>query len=458
MFHRLGISPNNDPRTALRGRLQRNRRGHKLVAVDIETEDLELLARFVSKLGGYAEGLFDYYDFRFPKTVLRGHIDSVRADLLQLRQPIHEAAVSLRPPTIGKDVVWEEAEQNWNYGQTLRSAGGITMISQNYRDRMTPENLRRAMTAKVLHHCQAGLLDDLIDTGRYSFIEAKDLYHHCLTSLIDPGFEINAFRKELALSLNQEQLSVFDLMTNITAAFNQLYQASPHGNDLFYEMERINDRHVLGQALTMFQKHPNIDLPKLKRVAMGLSAMDSDLRWTERLSPYLSGVPYYNLIDMSFLDELPSRQEIDAMLHTWFYYDLVITMLNHIVGVHKDLRSGIVNLALLSVRESEVLNLTSPQGYNPSLTVRDYEDLFARTAEFSNRALRIAVAELEDEKLFYPFITIMIPVVLMADWIGNRDDMIHQYLATIAPSVREAAEAHAVAESRVSVSEVQTSR
>jgi len=408
-------------------------------------EDLELLTRFVSKLGGYAEGMFDYHDFNFPKAALRGHIDSVRGDLLRLRESLHEATVSLRPPTIGRDVVWDEADQSWNYGQTLRSAGGITMISQYYRERMTPENLRRAMTAKVLHHCQAGLLDDLIDTGRYTFIEAKDLYHHCLASLVDPGFEINAFRKELALSLNQDQMSVFDLMTSITSAFNQLYQDSPHGNDLFYEMERINDRHILGQALTMFQKHPNIDLPKLRRVAMGLSGPDSDLRWTERLSPYLSGVPYYNLIDMSFLIEPPSRREIDAMLRTWFYYDLVITNLNHIVGLHKDLRAGIVNLALLSVRESEVLNLTSPQGFNPGLTIRDYEELFTRTAEFSNRALRAAMASLEDEKLFYPFITIMIPVVLMADWIGNRDDMIHQYLGLIAPSIREAA-AQALAE------------
>ena len=398
----------------------------------------------MSKLGGYAEGMFDYHDFNFPKAVLKGHIDSVRTDLGNLRESLRETTVSLRPPNIAKDVVWEEAEENWNYGQTLRGAGGITMISLNYRDRMTPENLRRAMTAKVLHHCQAGLLDDLIDTGRYTFIEAKDLYHHCLTSMIDPGFEINTFRKELALDLNQNQLSVFDLMTSITAAFNQLYQESPHGHDLFYEMERINDRHVLGQALTMFQKHPNIDLQKLRRVAMGLSAPDPNLRWMERLSPYLSGVPYYNLIDMSFLTEQPSRHEIDAMLRTWFYYDLVITMLNHIVGLHKDLRSGIVNLALLSVRESEVLNLTSPQGYNPSLTVRDYEDLFTRTAEFSDRALKLATAGFEDEKLFYPFITIMIPVVLMADWIGNRDDMIHQYLGKIAPSIRQAAQAYAV--------------
>jgi len=436
---------------------QRRRRGQSLVAVDIGTDDLELLTKFVSKLGGYAEGMFDYHAFQFPKAVLKGHIDSLRTDLGRLREPLRAATVSLRPPNMARDAVWEEADETWNYGQTLRFAGGISMISQNYRDRMTPENLRRSMTAKVLHHCQAGLLDDLIDTGRYSFIEAKDLYHHCLASLIDPGFEINAFRKELALSLNQEQLSVFDLMTNITAAFNKLYQESPHGHELFYELERINDRLILGQALTMFQKTPTLDLPKLKRVAAGLSAPDPGIRWPERMCPYLSGISYYNLLDMCFLTEGPSPREVETMLKTWFYYDLVITMLNHIVGVHKDLRSGIVNLALLSVRESEVLNVAAPQNYNPNLTVRDYEELFARTAEFSDRALKLATGGFEDEKLFYPFITIMIPVVLMADWIGNRDDMIHQYLAMIAPSVRQAAEVYGAIE-KVQVPVAETSR
>jgi len=68
--------------------------------------------------------------------------------------------------------------------------------------------------------------------------------------------------------------------------------------------------------------------------------------------------------------------------------------------------------------------------------VRDYEEHLARIAEFSRRALSIATEGEEDPQLFYPFITLMIPVVMMADWIGNRDDMIHRYLQLIAPEVR----------------------
>jgi len=420
-----------------------------MVSIDIAPDDLELLTKFVLRLGGYAEGLFDYHDFGFPKDALKFHISQVTDELRRIRDSIRGSTLSLRPPGLAEDAMWEEADDLWNYGQTLRFAAGATMITQRYQSRMTTENLRRAMIAKVLHHCQAGLLDDLIDTGRYTFIEAKDLYHHCLASMIDPGFDINTFRKELALSLNQEQLSMFDLMTNITAAFNKLFLESPNGQDLFYELQKVDDRLILGQALTMFQKQPTMDITKLKRIAASLSAPDPDLRWHERISQALSGATYYNLIDMCFLSEPMPQAELQGTLNAWYYYDLVITRLNHFVGVHKDLRSGIANLALIAMRENELVNLTNLNGYNPNLTLRDYEEHSERTAEFSRRALTQATKGLEDRSMFYPFVTIMIPVVMMAEWIGNRDNMIHAYLRSISPAIRESVRERGVDVARV---------
>ena len=408
-----------------------------MVAVDIGGEDLDLLTRFVLKLGGYAEGLFDYHNFGFPKDLLKSHIDSVREDLRNLRDTLHGPTVNLRPPNIPQDAIWEDGDETWNYGQTLRFAAGASMITERYRQRMDAKSLRAAITAKILHKCQAGILDDLVDQGKYTFIEAKDLYHHCFASMIDPGFDINTFRKELALILKQEQLGMFDLVTNITASFNALYQTSPNGPDLFYEMERVDERVILGQALTMFQKVPTLDLGKLRRIAAGFWAPDGDVRWHERLSSYVAGATSYNLIDMCFLSEPVSPQELSATLDGWYYFDLVIGQLNHIVGLHKDLRAGIVNLALLSMREQEVVGLTSLQGYNPNLTLPDYDKQFARTAEFSRRALVNAQKGVPDPEMFYPFVSLMIPVVMMADWIGNRDDMISRYLQSVAPLIQQ---------------------
>ena len=189
-----------------------------MVSVELGTDDLELVARFVLRLGGYAEGLFDYHDFGFEKQVLQNHITQVEEDIRRVINTSGGSALNLRPPNLPVDAIWEEADETWNYGQSLRFAAGASMITERYRERMTPENLRRAFIAKILHECQAGILDDLVDKGRYTFIEAKDLYHHCFASMIDPGFDLNSFRRELALILKQEQLGMFDLMTNITPA------------------------------------------------------------------------------------------------------------------------------------------------------------------------------------------------------------------------------------------------
>ena len=59
-----------------------------MVAIDIGADDIDLLIRFVLRLGGYAEGLFDYHDFGFPKDLMKGHITQVEEDLRQMRESI----------------------------------------------------------------------------------------------------------------------------------------------------------------------------------------------------------------------------------------------------------------------------------------------------------------------------------------------------------------------------------
>ena len=113
--------------------------------VDIAAEDLDLVTRFVLRLGGYAEGVFDYNDFGFAKDILKGHITEIEEELRRMRETIRSGAVNLRPSNLPQDAVWEEVDDTMNYGQTIRFAAGAAMIVQNYRSRMTPENLRRAI-------------------------------------------------------------------------------------------------------------------------------------------------------------------------------------------------------------------------------------------------------------------------------------------------------------------------
>ncbi len=406
----------------------------------INREDVELLSHTVLRLGGYAEGLFDFHAFGFDKGILRQHISNVYELLLRMKDRSVSYGLPLRPPNIPPSAFWEDQGETWNYLQTLRFAAGSVMMTEKYRRYMTLDNVYNALTAKILHKCMIGIMDDLIDKGAYTYLEAKDLHHMVLSSMVDPDFDETVFVKRLIGMLKQEHVPLFDLMNSITKGFNILWNRSPHGEDYFYQMEVLDERVALGQALTMFQKEPNFSVLKMRRVANAFYEPDgSDMTWWEKLGAHISATVRYNFIDMAFADHVYDLKKLDNFLNGWYAYDTAIILMDHVTSIHQDLRNGIANLSLIAMRTKELENITNLRNYNPGLTIEDYDGHLRRIAELTSRALELADKDFHDETLYYPFITIMMPVVMMADWIGKRDDMIHTFLEAIAPSIREVA-------------------
>lgn len=405
----------------------------------INSEDLDLLSRTVVRLGGYAEGLFDFHDFGFDKATLRGHITNVHASLKGLREIAPHRGISLRPPNTPSGAIIEDQGEMWNYIQTLRIAAGATMMSEQYRAQMTPPNLQRAMTAKVFRECAIGILDDLIDKGSYSYLEAKDMHHMVLSSMLDPDLDSSSFMKRLVSMLRHDQIPLFDLINNIVRGFMVLWTNSPHGQDYFYQMETMDERVALGQALSMFEKEPNFAVPRMRKIADSFYEPEEGLHWWEKLGGHVSVASQHNLIDMAFTDHAYDLRKMKNFVAGWYYYDAAVILMDHVASVHQDLRNGIANLSLIAMREKEVLELTSLKNYNPRLTIEDYDAHIRRIADLASTAIRLATQDIQDDALVYPFMTIMMPVVMMADWIGNRDDMIHTFLDAVAPAIRRAA-------------------
>jgi hypothetical protein len=405
--------------------------------VRISSEDVSFLTNNVLKLGSYAEDLLDSFNFDIKSEQLAKHIQETCNNLDMLLSGGGLFPITLRPSSQPEFILDDGSADLWNWSQTLRYAAGATMISQKYSKYMTKENLRKAILAKVLYKCQTGILDDLVDKGSYSYMDAKDIYHHVLASMTDLDYDMNAFKKRLVPKMKQSQIHMFELIATISSSFNKLYVDSPNGVDLFYQMEVLDERVILGQALTMFQKGLSFNIGKVKRIAQKFYAPSEDVRWHERLAAYVSGGTRYNLIDMSFTDKNFDLDDLKHFLEGWYYYDIIVVYLNNIVNVQQDLRDGIANLSLIAMREDDISSVRRLDNYNPMLTIDDYKNHIARIAQMSNRAIAAVTKDFEDPENYYPFITVMMPVVMMAEWIGKRDDLICTYLEELSPALRE---------------------
>src|SRR5437773_7835539 len=98
-----------------------------------------------------------------------------------------------------------------------------------------------------------------------------------VSAMLDPDLDSTAFMKRLVTMLRQEQIPLFDLINNIVRGFNILWNGSPHGHDYFYQMEVMDERVALGQALCMFQNEPNFSMPKIDKIIDNFYSFDDKM-------------------------------------------------------------------------------------------------------------------------------------------------------------------------------------
>lgn len=394
------------------------------------TDDpIERVREYVINLGRKAERLFDYYDFGFPRAAVREHIERLAHDLGAL-----QGGFDMPELASGR------LRSLWDHEQSVRYAAGAAMITARFRRSMTTANAARALAAKALHEFQADLLDDLIDEGGYSFEEARAAYRLCLAAMTDPEFDAPRFRHELARGAEANQRRIIDLLASLTVRLRDLLVSSPNWAGLRPQLREANDRLAVAQPLTMFQTEASRDIAMIRRLAAGFPAPHPDLTWHERFARSVAHGTGLALIDLCFSEERLTPSELKAHLDAWYYFDIILTMVNNVLDVPKDANRGLVSLALIAMKESEALEA----GRDPRtvrLTMRDYEPLLARLAEFSLRAITTARDAVDDPDDFYPFLALMIPVVMLADPDGAGDDLLQAYLRALAPAIRDACRA-----------------
>ncbi len=397
---------------------------------DRDGDHLELVRQLAVRFGECAEGLLAYHDVGFSRELIRRHIGNVEGGIREIREAhaLGRAA----------DVLPRDAKDAWNRWKNLRYAAGALMITERFRGELGREERIRALVTKVFYESLLDTLDDIIDSGSYGFAEALDLIRHCLAPLTEAPFDAGIFQAELEGRLAREHRGLADFLTALVDTSRRNLRSAMHASAFAREFERIHERWAFGQALTMFQKDPTLDVDAFVRGSDRLPGPDPDLSPIERLSGAISNTAALTLIDACFMERPMTSEAMDEHLAAWFYFDAVLTLISNVMDLGKDLDAGILNIFVISRRGAALSHMRQVRGYRPDLTMDDYEAFLARAGELTERGLRHARRSGSDPGRFYPFVTLMFPVVAFADETGMRDELVHAYLRVLAPILREA--------------------
>jgi hypothetical protein len=395
----------------------------------------ELIRGFLEEFGRRAESLLEYHPLGIDGPTIRRHMASIEAELARLQALGNQAFANVPPGVLRPEVV-----AAWNSKKNLRYATGSIMMTERFRADMSPENRTKAFSTKLLYECALDALDDCIDAESYSFEDALDLMRHCVSALTIESFDATAFREELRPRLAPEQRHMTDFLTALVAGTNHAIRNSPHGREIRGKLDRFHENWILGQAFTMYQKDPTLDVHAFLTACERFPAPDDDLSGIERISGWISHTAAITLIDLCFADHLLSPATMAEHMTAWFYFDTVVTLLNNVLDPSKDLDDGIANLFIIARAEGQVSGLGRVRGIRPSITMSDYEAFLERAAEFAGRMLKHAAASADDPDAFYPFIAVMAPLVMLTDERGTKEDLLHAYLRAFSGVVQQSPE------------------
>ena len=402
--------------------------GMEQVSVDDQIDEhFELLSGFLRVFGERAESLVDYHRTGVDKATIRRHLANVQAEVSRMRALGIQALADVPPMLLRPDVI-----AAWNSTKNLRYVAGSVMMTERFRADMSPEDRTRAHATKLVYEVLLDTLDDSIDAGPYSFQDAFELLHHCLAPLTTDSFDPAEFRDELRPRLAPEHRHLTDFLTALVAAVQRMIAGSRHGRELAVRLEGFHANWIAGEAFTMYQKDPTVDIRAFLAGCDRFPAPDADLEGIERISGWISHTAAISLIDLCFADRLLSPAAMEEHMTAWFYFDAAVTLLNNLLDPAADLDEGIANLFVIARAKDQVMGRRRVRGWRPSLTMADYEAFLARTATFARRVLEHASRSGDDPTSFYPFIVLMAPIILLTDDDGTREDLVHAYLRAFA--------------------------
>jgi len=399
----------------------------RLAKEDMWDAALALIGRF----GQAAEEFAARFDFGIPPSALRQCLEPIMCDAKRIQRAGWESFP-------GGDVLrgclkgLRELAPN-THRKTVARIAGVLVIHAYLRSRMTDEGIARAIATSSLYEIVQDLLDDLLDGGGWTFLEAIRLYDLCLRPLTDPAVSIERLEEDLGELMGPGQDGLEHILATATRELRSLLAPGDATcQQLIAEGHKALAR---AQAATVYLRREAFDLATLKGIAASLPAPDASLPWLDRLAIYASWPSNIALFDASFTSSHVPERELAAHARAWLFYDEAVSVLEHFDGARTDAAEGIYNIAFLH----ENLAPTAVDGNPfPGFTPRQLQSLFDKATECLVRAIRAGMAgggHPED----YVFLALMIPTIIFASC-RTPSEQAHAFMGTLAPAVAAAIE------------------
>ncbi len=392
-----------------------------LGTVGVRGQDLEAVRGLLTIFGDRVNAASRAFHLSLPSSSVARHVQAVVRPL-----------ASLHPSEAGPSRVPHDPTKS------LARLAGASFLVQPFRDRIPEEGFLRGFTTKVLYVYLQDSLDHVLDHGIYAYEDAVRLYRFCLSPLTELDADFATLEEDLGATLRPGQEAAAAPLALLTRTLHGWIMDSPNAKEMSPYIRWVNERFARAQTASTFQRRSHLDIEAIKRIASEFWAPDPDVAWHERFAANLSWVTNPSLLDLCFARELPSPGELRDHMLAWYYFDAVISRLDHLADLWSDLREGIVNAALISIRESEPGEAWEPTALAANLADGELERFLVRTAEFERRGLRFALRSCQDPDRFYPFLGLMIPVVMLSRCGEGRTWMLPRYVRELAPALEEA--------------------
>lgn len=323
--------------------------------------------------------------------------------------------------------------------KTLARIAGAAFLAGRFHAATSSRNSLRAFTLKVAYVSLQDSLDHLLDHGTYDYDGAVRLYHDALGPMTAGEVDLDGLVAVLRGDLNPDQAAAAAPIVRLIQTLREGILNAPNGPTIRPYLRWVNERFALAQTASVFLRRSELDVTAIRRIASTFWAPHGDLVWHERFAAHLSWVTDCSLFDLCFSDEPPSPAELRDHMSAWYYFDGVISYLDHLADLRADYEDGIVNDALLSMGESRPGWRWDHLGADDRMTERDVHRLLRRVAEFERRALRFARGSGRNGDGFHAALALMIPVVMLSRCEPDRRWILPAFLQELAPALGEEA-------------------